>query len=119
MYPDFSFIHAMSDVTGFGLAGHVREMLQNSALSALIEIIPSIKHSRELSSELGYAFEECLSHETAGGMIMSVDPKMAEEFSERLTKRGIKNWTVGIIDKKKPGTVRVSDNVEVLEITNF
>jgi len=55
-YDDFSFIHAMTDVTGFGLSGHLKEMLQNSGLSAIIETVPSIKFSKILSEEYGYAF---------------------------------------------------------------
>jgi len=118
-YKDFSFIHAMSDVTGFGLAGHAKEMLQNSELSAILEKVPSIKLSKELSNELGYAFDDCTCHETAGGMLMAVDPAKSEEFSNTLYNNGIKNWIVGTIDSKKPGTVRVDDNIENIEIQNF
>ena len=118
-YEDFSFIHAMSDVTGFGLAGHTKEMLQNSELSALIEIIPSIKFAQDISNELGYAFDTCLSAETAGGMLMSVDQNKVEEFSNTLTSNGINNWIIGTIDKVKPEFVRVSENVEYIEITKI
>jgi selenide,water dikinase len=115
-YEDFSFIHAISDITGFGLAGHTAEMLQNSDLSAVIEKIPSIKHSGELSHELGYAFDECLCHETAGGMLIAVDPSKVEDFTNTLTSNKISNWIVGTIDKVKPGLVRISENVQNIEI---
>ena len=118
-YEDFSFIHAMSDVTGFGLAGHTKEMLQNSDLSALIETIPSIKFAQDISNELGYAFDTCLSAETAGGMLMAVDRNKVEEFSNTLTSNGINNWIVGTIDKVKPELVRVSENVKYIEITKM
>ena len=85
---DFSFIHAMSDCTGFGLAGHIKEMLQHSKLSALIEKTPSIKLAKELSEELGYAFADCTCHETAGGMILAVDPTKSEIFSKVLSEKG-------------------------------
>ena len=100
---DFSFIHAMTDVTGFGLAGHLLEMLQNSNLSAIIETIPSIKLSESLSKELGYAFDDCECSETAGGMLLSVDHKQVEEFSDVLSNKGISNWIVGSIDTLTPG----------------
>lgn len=115
-YSDFSFIHALSDVSGFGLAGHIAEMLQNSQLSAIIEKIPSIKYSEELSHELGYAFDECLCHETAGGMLIAVDPSRVENFTNKLTSNKISNWIVGTIDKVKPGLVRISENVQNIEI---
>jgi selenide,water dikinase len=118
-YEDFSFIHALSDVTGFGLAGHTREMLQKSDLSVVIERIPYIKLAKELSDDLGYSFDDCQCHETAGGMLMSVDPKNAEEFSNTLSSNGINNWIVGTIETYEPGLVRVSDNVELIEITKI
>jgi selenide,water dikinase len=118
-YEDFSFIHAMSDITGFGLAGHTREMLQKSELSVILERIPYIKLAKELSDDLGYSFDDCQCHETAGGMLMSVDPKNVEEFSNTLSSNGINNWIVGTIEKSEPGLVRISDNVEFIEITKI
>ncbi len=118
-YKDFSFIHAMTDVTGFGLAGHLLEMLQNSNLSAVIETIPSIKLSESLSIDLGYAFDECSCAETAGGILMAVDPYYTEEFSNTLSSNDISNWIVGKIDTIAPGLVRVSQNVENIEISKY
>jgi len=115
-YDDFSFIHAMTDVTGFGLAGHLGEMLQNSELSAIIETIPSIKLSKGLSEEFGYALNECLCSETAGGMLLSLDQSKAEEFSNALSNQGISNWIVGTIDNKQPKLVRISKEVNYIEI---
>jgi len=118
-YDDFSFVHALSDITGFGLAGHTAEMLQNSALSATIEKVPFIKYSEELSHELGYAFDECLCHETAGGMLIAVDPSRVEDFTNTLTSNKISNWIVGTIDKVQPGLVRISENVQNIEISKI
>jgi selenide,water dikinase len=116
---DFSFIHAMTDITGFGLAGHLLEMLQNSNLSAIIETIPSIKLSESLANDLGYAFDDCNCSETAGGMLMAIDSTKVEEFSDILSSRGISNWIVGTIDALTPELVRISENVENLEITRY
>ncbi|KKN47888.1 hypothetical protein LCGC14_0658310 [marine sediment metagenome] len=118
-FDDFSFIHAMTDVTGFGLAGHLSEMLQNSNLSALIETIPSIKFSEALSADLGYNFDESKCAETAGGMLIAIDPSKTEEFSEVLSNSGISNWCVGTINKISPGLVRISENVKNIEITKY
>ena len=115
-YKDFSFIHTMTDVTGFGLAGHLKEMLQNSALSAVIDIIPSIKHSKILSEEYGYPLNEGLCSETAGGMLIALDSSKVEDFSNALLSQGISNWVVGSIDRKKPELVRISKEVNYLEI---
>lgn len=115
-YSDFSFIHSMTDISGFGLAGHLKEILQNSHLSALIEKIPYMLLAKELAYDFGYKFDDCLMPETAGGMLLSVDHDYAEEFSERLALNGVKNWIVGKIDNIKPKLVRVSKNVEHIEI---
>jgi selenide,water dikinase len=115
-YDDFSFIHAMTDVTGFGLSGHLKEMLQNSGLSAVIETVSSIKHSKKLSEEFGYALNECLCSETAGGMLIALDPSKVESFSDALFSYGISNWIVGTIDNKESELVRISKNVEYIEI---
>lgn len=115
-YNDFSFIHALTDITGFGLAGHTTEMLQNSNLSAIINTIPSIKYSKELSNELGYAFDDCHCHETAGGMLLAVDPAKAEEFTNTLTSNRISNWIVGLIENIQPGLVRIAENAQNIEI---
>ncbi len=94
-------------------------MLQNSRLSATIDRVPIIKLTQELAYEFGYKFDTCEMPETAGGMLISVDQKQAEEFSERLMKNGIPNWIIGAIDNiKKPRYVRISDDVEHIEITN-
>ena len=118
-YDDFSFIHAMTDVTGFGLSGHLKEMLQKSRLSAIIETVPSIKFSKNLSEELGYAFDDCLCSETAGGMLLAIDPSKVEDFSNALSSNGISNWTVGTIDNKEDELVRISDKVKQIEITKI
>jgi len=118
-FKDFSFVHALSDVTGFGLAGHTAEMLQNSDLSAIIDTIPSIKYSKQLSNELGYAFDDCYCHETAGGMLLAVDPTKVEDFTNTLTSNKISNWIIGSIDKGQPGLVKVAKNAQNIEITDI
>ncbi len=120
-YEDVSFIHSMTDVSGFGLAGHLREMLQNSRLSAIIEVIPSIRLTSELSYEFGYKYDKCEMPETAGGMLLSVDKKFAEEFSERLRiQYKVNNWIIGKVDNiNKPKYVRVSNDANHIEISKF
>jgi selenide,water dikinase len=120
-YEDISFIHSMTDVSGFGLAGHLREMLQNSRFSAIIETIPIISLTSELSYEFGYKYNKCEMPETAGGMLLSIDNEFAEDFSQKLyNKYNVKNWIVGTIDNvNKPKFVRISNNAEHIEITKI
>jgi selenide,water dikinase len=118
-YDDFSFVHAMTDVTGFGLSGHLKEMLQFSGLSAIIETIPSIKHSKILSEEFGYSYSDCLCAETAGGMLLAIDPGKIEDFYNTLSSQGISNWIVGTIENKEAGLVRISKEVEEIEVSKL
>ncbi len=120
-YNDMSFVHSMTDISGFGLAGHLREMLQNSKLSAIIEKIPSIKLTSDLAYEFGYKYDECEMSETAGGMLLSVDHEYAKEFSHRLKNEyGVKNWIIGAIDNiNRPQYIRVSKDAEHIEITKI
>ncbi|NVM44726.1 MAG: selenide, water dikinase SelD [Candidatus Lokiarchaeota archaeon] len=120
-YEDMSFVHSMTDVSGFGLSGHLKEMLQNSNLSAFIKKVPIFKLTKELAYEFGYKFDELEMPETAGGMLLSVDHENAEEFSERLDKEfHLSNWIIGEIDNiNKPKHVRVSKDVEYVEITEL
>jgi hypothetical protein len=52
-------------------------------------------------------------------MIMAVDPSMIEDFSNALMSNGIVNWIVGKIEKTEPGLVKVSENVEYIEVTKI
>jgi len=120
-YEDFSFVHSMTDISGFGIALHLREMLQNSNLSALIKKVPIFRLTKELAYEFGYKFDEMEMPETAGGMLLSVDHDRAEEFSERLNNEfHVSNWIIGEIDNiNEPRRVRVSKNVKHVEITKI
>ena len=119
-YEDFSFIHSMTDVSGFGLAGHLKEMLQNSQFSASINLIPYIKLTRELALDFGYNFEKLLMPETAGGMLISINKDHAQEFSEKLKSNGVQNWIIGEITKNKRNPrVKISENVQLVEVIKY
>jgi selenide,water dikinase len=119
-YPEVNFVHSMTDVSGFGLTGHLREMLQDSKFSATIDKVPTIRLTEDLSYDFGYKFDTLEMPETAGGMLLSVDHTQAEEFSENLKRNGVKNWIVGTIDNyHKSNTAHVSNDIEYIEITKI
>jgi selenide,water dikinase len=115
-FEDFSFIHAMTDVTGFGLSGHLKEMLQGTQLSANISRVPLIKLTKELAIDFEYQLKELKMPETAGGLLISLDPRKVPEFSIKLTEKGISNWIIGDIDKPGSKPIKISQDINYLEI---
>ncbi len=107
-------VNAMTDVTGFGLLGHLVEMAEGSSLSAIInfENIPLI-----INDVKGYIQQECVpggTHrnwnsygdkisnideyqktlladpQTSGGLLIAVEEKNVKEVKQVLVEQGIK-----------------------------
>ena len=97
------FVHALTDVTGFGLIGHLVEMCEGAGVSAEIEYakIPLMEGVKELTSKFIYAdntmrnwkgYESKVQGingeslltlcdpQTSGGLLISVDSKKAAEL---------------------------------------
>ena len=109
-------VHAMTDVTGFGLAGHLTEMMEGSNLTAQlsyakIPIIPEVRNyiaqkaipgatARNWNAtcegiELGAGIDEKEASlilpdpQTNGGLLIAVDPLAVEEVQAILKAAGI------------------------------
>jgi selenide,water dikinase len=103
------YVHAMSDVTGFGLIGHTLEMCEGSGLSAEIyySIIPLIEGAEDLAKKFVAAdntFRNWKSYEpkvsgisgeslvtlcdpqTNGGLLIAADKDQEAEFRKLLHK---------------------------------
>jgi selenide,water dikinase len=107
-------VHALTDVTGFGLAGHLLELSRGAKLSAQIQwdSIPVIAEAVKLVKEgtftgasprnwLGYGHEiQMASHldawqknllsdpQTSGGLLISCSPEATEQVLEILRADG-------------------------------
>ena len=117
--------HGMTDVTGFGLLGHLHELTLASGLAAVVEAaaVPAIDGALELLADERaiaggsrnnrlYA-EEFASFEqgvdevlrrlvtdamTSGGLLVAVDPARAD---------ALPGWVIGELTRGEPGTIRV------------
>jgi selenide, water dikinase len=123
-------VHAMTDVTGFGLGGHLTEMCKGSGVSARIEIskVPVFDFvSNYLEMECipggthrnwdSYGQQIHLNHEpdkliladpqTSGGLLMAVDPKAAASFEKKMAREGYEVSVFGHLVDKQEWTVSV------------
>ncbi len=106
--------HASTDVTGFGLLGHSKEIARSSGVDIDIHTLPIIKGTLDVSELFGYGLEAGESAETAGGMIVIVSNDMRESLESELEKRSLTHYEIGVV-REGSGKVDIS-NAELLEV---
>ena len=123
---ELSAVTALTDVTGFGLLGHLTEMAEGSNLSAVINfdavpiITPEIydyiqqgaipggttRNRESYEHKIGSLTESqwaiLADPQTSGGLLVSVNPNQTEQFIEVLKKYDLQNFTtpIGYFTKK-------------------
>ncbi len=115
-------IHACTDITGFGLAGHLCEMAEGSGLTATVRgdhlpILPKVvemarmgmipggmyrnrKHfgdKLDLSSVEVAIADIMLDPQTSGGLLFAVDESDTQELLRRLRDSGVPAARIGIL----------------------
>ncbi len=126
-------VHAVTDVTGFGLLGHLREMLVASSVAAEIDVprVPVIDGVHDLvaagmiagGTRRNHAFvtpdvewnglpeqEQLLlaDAQTSGGLLVAVDAGAADELVTQLRTRGaLAHAVVGRVVEGSPGRVTI------------
>ena len=114
-------VHAMTDVTGFGLLGHGWEIAEQSGVGFIIDYraLPWYPGSKRLGEDWTYpggAFDNklyfgqhvtfdpsmeeweqmlCFGPETSGGLLMAFAPEDAEQALADAQARGMDLWPVG------------------------
>jgi selenide,water dikinase len=108
-------VHAMTDVTGFGLSGHLIEMAEGSGLSAVIDFenVPLItddlksyvdqscvpggtnrnweSYGNKVGDITEYQKAILADPQTSGGLLIAVDKENVEAVKELLSQQGIEN----------------------------
>jgi selenide,water dikinase len=122
-------VNAATDVTGFGLAGHLREVLMASGLDAELEVdaLPIFDGVAELldaghfpgGSARNLAAIDPHVHgdgshwyrrliadaQTSGGLLITVAEESLDHLLSALAARSARGWVVGSLTRPGPGTI--------------
>jgi selenide,water dikinase len=107
-------VHAMTDVTGFGLLGHLVEMCEGAGLEAQVDVqrVPLLAEGRvrdyhekgcvpggskrnwasyghHVNALEGFYRDVLCDPQTSGGLLVSVDPKSADAVEQLLRSQGV------------------------------
>ena len=115
---------AGTDVTGFGLAGHLQEMLEASGVAAVLrlEAIPALPGARALAAHgiestlapdnrrlLGDAPDTALlvDPQTSGGLLLGLPASRASGCLQALRDSGLNAAIIGEVEPARDGTGRI------------
>ena len=133
--------HACTDVTGFGLFGHLVSMVRHSEVTAHIfaDKLPAFEGARqaleegvipgaiERNSEYvaeDISFSESLSEadrylgfdsQTSGGLLITVAEDRINMLCDALSKRNVDHWIIGKITEESAGKIVVTNADESAE----
>jgi selenide,water dikinase len=127
-------VHACTDVTGFGLAGHAHQMAHSSGVEiefdlGALPILPGaleaaegghvpggLKDNRKFLSEwmVGKAPQGpettlLFDPQTSGGLLVCVPADRTERMVDALERRGLPVYAVGRVKEGRPGALSVTD----------
>ncbi|WP_196159242.1 selenide, water dikinase SelD [Reinekea sp. G2M2-21] len=124
-------VHAMTDVTGFGLFGHLLEMCQGSGLAAHIDaervpVLPEAAHYLAAGCIAGGARRNIQSYgqhlgpmtddqrflfcdpQTSGGLLIALDPQYQSAFESQFSTRGLQR--IGqLVPESGPFRIQVAE----------
>ncbi|WP_020396555.1 selenide, water dikinase SelD [Thiolinea disciformis] len=117
-------VHALTDVTGFGLGGHLREMCEGSGVQAILDFeqIPLLPHIHDYLDQgsfpggtqrnfdsYGHVFSPLTERQklilcdpqTSGGLLVALDPKAEQDFLALAQKAGFNLAAIGVLRETK------------------
>lgn len=125
-------VHAGTDVTGYGLAGHLREILVASNVAARLSSndVPLIDGVRALAEHGVYPggsqrnLDDVAAHivragvddvtiriladaQTSGGLLLAVDPERVDALTRALASHGVLGARIGAVTDGMPGRIEV------------
>lgn len=114
--------HAATDVTGFGLLGHAKNLArhQKNFVQFKIHTLPVINKMIDVDRLLNKQFhlEDGKNIETSGGLLICLPYQMAGPFCEKFKNLiGCDAWVVGTV-VEGPRTALISDNPAIINVTD-
>lgn len=116
--------HGATDVTGFGILGHARNLAssQKAAVSFKIHTLPILNHmdcvASAIAGRLNFKLREGFSAETSGGLLVCLPKKRALDFCQEMQKLdGIPAWIIAEVVAGERTAEIVSD-VKVIDVDN-
>ncbi len=126
-------VHACTDVTGFGLLGHLREMVLNTSMGVELdfESIPFIPKARDFAiagiipggtkNNLDWVSKDILwkdsrsdidkyllaDAQTSGGLLIAIDKNEGQELLAKLRNQKIEAFIIGKFSKDIPAKIKV------------
>jgi len=124
-------VNAITDVTGFGLAGHLREVCEGSDLHAVLNFnkIPLLSHvneyldmgcspggARRNFDSFGHVLGEMTQRQrdilcdpqTSGGLLVMVNKESEEEFLQLTQKKGLQLEAIGTLYSSNTKNARIT-----------
>lgn len=124
---ELASVHALTDVTGFGLGGHLREMCEGSGLQAVLKfgripLLPAIydyldqdctpggtqrnfaSYGSVLDGELSLSQQQLLCDpQTSGGLLIALDPTQEPAFLALAQQAGFNLQSIGYLREPVQG----------------
>ena len=116
--------HGATDVTGFGILGHSRNLVefQKNSVSFEIHTMPVINKMASVNEAAGNMFKllQGVSSETSGGLLLMLPRRQAPHFIEELYEMDgklFKSWIVGDVVNSPTRLSSISKNVKVVDVS--
>jgi len=120
--------HAATDVTGFGLAGHLKEMIKEDiGVEVYLDKLPFFEEAPSLAQyglipgglyrnrdfyksfvqgkQEGFLYDIIFDPQTSGGLMFAMNPKDMELFDKNARTLGLHYWMIGRFIQESQGTV--------------
>lgn len=111
-------VHGATDVTGFGLIGHARNLaeFQTDSVDLVIDTLPVLKSTALIDSKVSFRLTEGLSAETSGGLLMMVPPENVDALRAELEALdGLPTWIIGrVVEGSRTATL--TPDLKIVEV---